>query len=285
VGNLEWRENWEVRRVNSTDGALLGALVGAGVALAGSVLTSVVLWRIEHARQEAAKIAAAKAQQAAKTAADVETLRRHTADVFSELFALNHAISWITWFAEHAPHAVDQQMRESFDAETHGTFPKVLAAMAMVASVNLDFYSRLRPLQQGVFALWERVARALHQEPGPNELGPNSAMLELAACWPRAEELDNDLPASLQQMMEMANKRRSLLQMLTRLPRTIGLPGFRAQKVDRREFGGSPPPSAPVYSGEFTRVRACYLTRIGHPNRRPVARRSARSVRGRTKEI
>ena len=210
--------------MNSTDGALLGALVGAGVALAGSVLTSVVLWRIEHARQEAAKIAAAKAQQAAKTAADVETLRRHTADVFSELFALNHAISWITWFAEHAPHAVDQQMRESFDAETHGTFPKVLAAMAMVASVNLDFYSRLRPLQQGVFALWERVARALHQEPGPNELGPNSAMLELAACWPRAEELDNDLPASLQQMMEMIYKR---LRPIRRVARhDAARPGF-----------------------------------------------------------
>ena len=174
--------------MNATEAALLGALVGAGVALAGSVLTSLVSWRIERARQ-----------RAAEAAADVETLRRHTADAFSELFALNHAISWITWFAVYAPHAVNQQMKASFDAETHVTFPKVLAAMTMVASVNREFYSDLRQLQKRVFKLWEQVATALHHEPGPDV-----AMQALAECWPRAEELDNELPDRLRRMMEMA---------------------------------------------------------------------------------
>lgn len=175
--------------MNATEAALLGALVGAGAALAGSVLTSLVSWRIERARQ-----------QAAKSAADVETLRRHTADAFSELFALNHAISWITWFAEYAPRAVNQQMKASFDAETHDTFPKVLAAMTMVASVNQEFYSELRLLQKRVFKLWEDVATALHHEPGPD-----IAMQALAECWPRAERLDDDLPDRLQQMIKKAN--------------------------------------------------------------------------------
>jgi hypothetical protein len=172
--------------VNATDAALLGALVGAGLVLVGSVLTSLVSWRIERARQ-----------QAAKAAADVETLRRHTADAFSELFALNHAISWITWFAEYAPHAVNQQMKASFDAETHDTFPRVLAAMTMVASVSQDFYSDLRLLQKRVFDLWSDGATVLHREPGPD-------IAMLAECWPRAEELDDDLPDKLQQMIEKA---------------------------------------------------------------------------------
>ena len=101
--------------MNATDAALLGALVGAGVALAGSVLASLVSWRIERARQHAAK-----------AAADVETLRRHTADAFSELFALNHAISWITWFATYAPHAVNQQMKASFDASSFSPRARVV---------------------------------------------------------------------------------------------------------------------------------------------------------------
>jgi hypothetical protein len=111
------------------------------------------------------------------------------------LFVLNHAISWITWFAKYAPHAVNQQMKASFDAETHDTFPKVLAAMTMVASVNQDFYSDLRLLQKRVFDLWSDVATVLHRGPGPD-------IAMLAECWPRAEKLDDDLPDKLQQMIE-----------------------------------------------------------------------------------
>jgi hypothetical protein len=50
-----------------------------------------------------------------------------------------------------------------------------------------------------VFKLWEDVATALHHEPGPD-----IAMQALAQCWPRAEQLDDDLPDKLQQMIEKA---------------------------------------------------------------------------------
>jgi hypothetical protein len=46
----------------------------------GVVLTSLVAWRNERSRQ-----------QAAKDAADVEILRQHTAVAFTEMFAINHA--------------------------------------------------------------------------------------------------------------------------------------------------------------------------------------------------
>ena len=71
--------------MNATDASFIGTLVGAGVALAGSVSTIIVLRRIEGSRQ-----------QAAKDAADTATVRRHTAVALTELFAPNHAISWIT---------------------------------------------------------------------------------------------------------------------------------------------------------------------------------------------
>lgn len=132
-------------------------------------------------------------------AADEQTQRDYTAVAFIELFALNHAISWITWFAKHAPHAVNQQMRASFDAESHGTFPKLLAAMAMVALVNLDMYSELRRLQKRVFDLWEEVAKALHQE-----ADLEVATRTLCDCLPVVEELDRVLPDQLGRMMKAA---------------------------------------------------------------------------------
>jgi hypothetical protein len=110
---------------------------------------------------------------------------------------------------------VNQQMKASFDTETHGTFPKVLAAMAMVASVNREFYSDLRQLQKRVFDLWEQVATALHQEPDPNEPGPDIAMQTLAACWPRAEKLDDELPKNSSGRSRGPGRRATLMQMLT----------------------------------------------------------------------
>jgi hypothetical protein len=71
--------------------------------------------------------------------------------------------------------------------------------MTMVASVNQEFHSELRRLQKRGFELWEQVATALHHEPGPD-----IAMQVLPECWPRAEQLDDDLPDRLQQMMEKA---------------------------------------------------------------------------------
>lgn len=65
--------------MDATSAALLGTLVGAVTAL-GVVLTSLVAWRNERSRQ-----------QAAKDAADVEILRQHTAVAFTEMFAINHA--------------------------------------------------------------------------------------------------------------------------------------------------------------------------------------------------
>jgi len=182
--------------VNATSAALLGTLVGGVFGLMGGVLTNVVTLRNERTRQHAAR-----------HAADVETLRHYTAVAFTELFALNHAASWITWFAEHAPHAVNQQMRASFDAETHGTFPKLNGAMAMVASVSLDVNEELLRLKQHVFDLWEQVAAALHRESNRDDAMqalPDDAMQALRDCLPTAEALDGMLPSDLVRIMNMA---------------------------------------------------------------------------------
>jgi len=173
--------------VNATSAALLGTLVGAIVAFAGGGLTNLVSVRNERARH-----------QAGKDAADMENLRRYTADAFTELFALNHAASWITWFAEHDPRAVNQQMTASFDTETNRAFPKLLGAMAMVAALNLRVYLELRPLQEHVFSLWEQVAFALHQQTDPDD-----AIQALRDCLPAAVELDDKLPKDLGRIMEM----------------------------------------------------------------------------------
>jgi uncharacterized membrane protein YccC len=194
-----WHGSWEDKNVSATSAALLGALIGAGIALVVGLLTVFVAWRNERSRQ-----------RAAKATADIETLRKYTAVAFNELFALNHAASWVTWFAQHAPRAVNQQMRADFDAETHGTFPKLNGAMAMVASVSLDVYQELLGLKGHVFRLWEQVAIALHQDIDPNDAMkalPDDAIQTLRCSLPTAERLDDMLPKDLERIMNMARSK------------------------------------------------------------------------------
>ncbi|WP_103337186.1 hypothetical protein [Amycolatopsis sp. CA-126428] len=71
---------------------------------------------------------------------------------------LGAAISWITWYAKHAPASVDAQMAGSYEQDNHAFIPKLQGALAVVASLSLTAYEELRPLVHRLFVLDTRTA-------------------------------------------------------------------------------------------------------------------------------
>lgn len=93
----------------TTTAALLGALVGAITGLVSATITNFVALRNEQSRQEEAR-----------RASYVQALREHTGTAFAELFVVQHAINWITWFAKNDPRVLNNEKIASYDAEVHG---------------------------------------------------------------------------------------------------------------------------------------------------------------------
>ena len=131
--------------------ALTVAVIGAVVALAGSLLTNVVALRNERLRHE----------QAARDALIAE-MRTRTADAFKQLLAIQHAIEWVTWHAKFDPEAIrTQELVSSYEREVHVAYPAFLGALAAATSISPTVYEDLRALLDRVYGIEQRVALAL----------------------------------------------------------------------------------------------------------------------------
>jgi hypothetical protein len=175
--------------VATTTAALLGALVGAITGLVSATITNFVALRNERTRQEEAR-----------RASYVQALREHTAIAFAELFVVQHAINWITWFAKHDPGVLNDDKIASYDAEVHLAFPKLLGTMATVAGLNLGVYKELRPIMQRLYDLDVRTAAALRHIKADQE----AALQSLQDCWAEASQLVTTLPPELARIMQVA---------------------------------------------------------------------------------
>jgi hypothetical protein len=175
--------------MNTTQAAWFGALIGGIFALTGVVITNVVALRNERLRQEAG----------ARTAR-IEALRRYAGLAFGEFFSAQHSIEWITWYAVHDSDALNDEFVKSYDDEIHRAFPKMVAAMAMVASLDLDAYGRMRPILDRLYQLEAYVAREVRR------LSTNraEAVTRLARHLEEATELEKVLPPELGQVMQAA---------------------------------------------------------------------------------
>src|SRR5690242_12999762 len=115
--------------MNATVAALLGSLVGAAAALAGTILTSIVALKNERRRQESEK-----------QATYVRTLRERSGEAFAQFFTIVQEIEWISWGGASNPDSIDQQAIKSYNDVINGAYMKLLGSMAMTASLNLEFY-------------------------------------------------------------------------------------------------------------------------------------------------
>jgi hypothetical protein len=169
--------------VDATVAALVGAMLGALAGFGSSVLTNVVAVKGQ-------KVARESDRQREKSS----LLRERTAIVFSEIFAVQHSVEWITWFARHDPKAVNADMVAAFDAEVHAAYPRLLGALATVAAIDLDVWRDLNLLMAKIYAIEGPVALLLR-------VSNQEAMSRVAEYHSESLKLLDDLPPELSRIM------------------------------------------------------------------------------------
>jgi hypothetical protein len=86
-------------------------------------------------------------------------IRASVADVFKQMFIIQHEIQWLTWHAKHDRAAVNEEMKRSYDKGIHASDPKLLGSLAVLASLDLEMHQRLFKLAKRLYALEGDTAR------------------------------------------------------------------------------------------------------------------------------
>jgi len=178
--------------MNATVAALLGSLVGAAAALAGTILTSIVALRNERRRQES------------KTHATyVKTLRKRSGAAFAQFFIIVQEIEWISWYGANHPGAIDGQRIKTYEDGINKAYGMLLGSMAMTASLSLTVYNEMLPILLELYEVEERVGTALRKLRSERSAG----IKELTAGGSRAKALRDGLPPKLNHIMTAAETR------------------------------------------------------------------------------
>jgi hypothetical protein len=172
--------------MDAATAGLIGTAIGGGVTILTSLVNSHSLRRLE----------AAKAEWAQASLVDTE-LRSHVASVARELLAAQHSMEWLCSLTDGgavlAPTAVD-----TYHAEIHATFPKLLGALATVSSLHDRASQDLLGLGDKVFAIDNTIAGALRGFPA----SPSTASLEVSKQRASATALYKSLPVSIARIMK-----------------------------------------------------------------------------------
>ncbi len=184
-----FRKSTKETFMNAAVAAILGSLVGAGAALAGTILTSIVTLKVERQHQEWKK----KAKY-------VSALRQRSGAAFAQLFIVVQEIEWITWYGANDSDAIDDRRIKSYEDRVNEAYGILLGSMAMTASLSMPAYDKIAPLLSDLYALESRVGAALRKLRSER----SAAIDELTACGAEAETLRNDLPPKLNEIMTAA---------------------------------------------------------------------------------
>ena len=111
---------------------LAAAVIAATVALIGSILTNVVVILNEQRKHSEER----------RITRDQE-IKAQAGQVFRRMFEVLHSIAWITGHSVIDPTLVTKDMIETYDAKVERSFPELLGAMALMASLDEKIYTRL----------------------------------------------------------------------------------------------------------------------------------------------
>jgi hypothetical protein len=175
--------------MNATVAALLGSLVGAAAALAGTILTSIVTLKTERRRQES------KMQ-----AKYVDALRKRSGTAFAQFFIIVQEIEWISWYGANDPDAIYGHRITSYEDRVNEAYGTLLGSMAMTASLSLTAYDEMHPILSGLYDLESRVGATLRKFRSER----STAIEELTACGSEAAALRENLPQKLNHIMTTA---------------------------------------------------------------------------------
>jgi hypothetical protein len=165
---------------------LLGAVIGGGVALLKSFIDGRTAHRLELD----------KARLAHRGAVETE-LRGHVAAVARDLLACQHSMEWICSSTD-GKSVLSGDKVSNYHAEIHESFPRLLGALAAVASLNDVAYKALLELANKVFKVDQQIAKALRDY----ENSPQMASANVSAHRNAATELYEELPRKIAEIMK-----------------------------------------------------------------------------------
>lgn len=170
----------------------LAALIGGAAAVIAAVVTANRNLERERMRLNVA------AQEAR-----VQLLRDRISETFSQAFAVQHEITWITWYAANAPNLVNKENANAYHNNVHDAFVKMQAALATVAGLDLKAYEDIRPTAHALYDFEVKVAKGVSGISKDRTL----AIDELKDLLAEAQQLGDDLPLKLNAVMVAAESR------------------------------------------------------------------------------
>lgn len=166
------------------DTTIVAAAITAVVALVTALVAGIFGLRTESRRR-----------RQEREDARLTDVRLNAADVFKEMFVLQHEIEWVTWHARFRPEAVDAGMLAAYDAAVHSCIPRLLGSLAVLTSRDRTFYDRVFPLADELFSLDGRVARVAADV---RRADYSAATIDaLSAEFVHAERLWQELPVRM----------------------------------------------------------------------------------------
>jgi hypothetical protein len=136
--------------VTAPEAVVVAASIGGLAAFVGAVIAGGVALRNETRRRKA-------------TFQDAErqALRAQAAEVFRHMFVLQHEMEWLTWHAVYRSSRLDSQMITAYESTVHDSYPRLLGAMAVLASMDMTLYNQLMPLADRIYDTEGEVAKLI----------------------------------------------------------------------------------------------------------------------------
>jgi hypothetical protein len=136
--------------MTQSDAAVLAAGIGGFAALVAAFVAGAVALRNETRRR-----------LTARQDTHMQALRTQAAEVFRQMFVLQHEMEWITWHAANRPKSLSSEMTGSYESTVHDSYPKMLGAMAVLASMDVGLYYQLTPLMERLFEEEARIGELI----------------------------------------------------------------------------------------------------------------------------
>lgn len=172
-------------------GAVVGAIIGAGTAILNSYLSSRYQLKLENEKGLIARRDALSKE-----------LRGYVAEVAREMLSAQHSMEWVCWSAKKGRHLVNEELVTQYHKEIHGTFPKLLGALANVSSLDVDAYKALAALADQLYKVDAKIADALAQY----KVAPEQTAELIAQYYPDAFTLYQSLPLGFTKIMKYVNE-------------------------------------------------------------------------------
>jgi hypothetical protein len=178
--------------MNQSEAVVLAASIAGLAALVTALLAGVVALRNESQQRSAAQ-----------KNADRQALRAQTAEVFRQMFVLQHEMEWLTWHAANRPKSLDSHMLESYESSVHESYPKMLGAMAVLASMDVGLYNQLTPLMERLFEAEGRIGRLINGLGSRRKQG--SSVTQLKQLNEPIRTLYRELPPEMAEAMRYSD--------------------------------------------------------------------------------